>query len=186
MTPQLWVFAGPNGAGKTTIVDRYVSGRIPVVNPDAIARSFPGVGSEAERLLRAGRIAVAERSRLLGERRTFAIETTLTGHSELDLMRSAKTAGFKVTLVYIGLQSVGHSIGRVRVRVEEGGHNVPLPDLLRRFGRSLANLTIAADLADRVILIDNSAKRRRFLLSRENGRVKYSAAQLPAWVEPIR
>ena len=43
MKPQLWVIAGPNGAGKSTLADRYLAGRIPLINPDNIAR---------ERLLR--------------------------------------------------------------------------------------------------------------------------------------
>jgi predicted ABC-type ATPase len=32
--PQLWVVAGPNGAGKSTLVNKYLAGRVPLVNPD--------------------------------------------------------------------------------------------------------------------------------------------------------
>ncbi|MEK9499123.1 hypothetical protein V2H77_22210 [Photorhabdus sp. P32] len=38
--PQLWVIAGPNGAGKSTLVRRHLTGKLPVVNPDDIARKF--------------------------------------------------------------------------------------------------------------------------------------------------
>lgn len=89
MRPQLWVFAGPSGAGKSTLVDHHVGNRIPVVNPDTIARNLPSGLHDAERVIRAGRMAVAARSALLDERRTFAIETTLTGQSELHVMRAA-------------------------------------------------------------------------------------------------
>jgi len=180
--PQLWVFAGPNGAGKSTLVDRYVRGRIPVVNPDNIARSLPDSLDEASRSLRAGRLALRERSAYLTAQQDFAIETTLTGRSELELMRSAAKEGFKINLVYIGLRDVQHSIARVRERVGRGGHDVPLADLLRRFDRSLRHLPKAMALATRVILIDNSGRRPQFILSREHGRVKFAAQTPPAWV----
>jgi ABC-type branched-subunit amino acid transport system ATPase component len=57
--------AGPNGAGKSTL-DRYMAGRLPVINPYNIARELdPGLG-EGQRVLRAGRLAVAERDQIAG------------------------------------------------------------------------------------------------------------------------
>ena len=182
MTPQLWVFAGPNGAGQSTIADRYAAGRGPVVNPDTIARELPPDLDQLTRAVRAGRIAVRQRAALLEARQSFAIETTLTGHSELDLMRAAAAAGFKVNLIYLGVRDVQHSIGRVRERTARGGHDVALADLLRRFDRSLANLRVAMKFADRVILIDNSGRRRQLVLVREGDRVKYIASERPEWV----
>lgn len=184
MTPQLWVFAGPNGAGKSTFVERYVAGRIPVLNPDNIARQLPG-GSDAQRMIGAGRIAVAERQRLIAEHESFVTETTLSGKSELELMRTARTAGYKINLIYIGLGDVAYSIGRVRSRVESGGHEVPLVDLLRRFSRSLGNLPTAMALADRVLLFDNSGTRRQLLLSQEQDRLKFRATTPPQWALPL-
>jgi predicted ABC-type ATPase len=181
MPPQLWVFAGPNGAGKSTIADRYVRGRIPVVNPDNIARSFGTSTGEAGRTLRAGRIAVRERATLLVARRSFAIETTLTGHGELDVMRTARLAGFKVNLVYVGLRNVEYSLSRIEERVARGGHDVALADVLRRFDRSTANIPKAMALADRVILLDNSGKRLKLIHWREDGRMKYTAPAPPPW-----
>lgn len=35
--PQLWIFAAPNGAGKPTLAQRYVAGRVEIINPDNIA-----------------------------------------------------------------------------------------------------------------------------------------------------
>lgn len=183
MTPQLWVFAGPNGAGKSTFVERYIADRIPILNPDNIARQLPS-GSDAQRIIGAGRIAIAERQRLIANRESFVIETTLSGKSELDLMQTAATAGYKITLIYIGLGDIAYSIGRVRSRVESGGHDVPLADLLRRFSRSQANLPAAMALADRVLLLDNSGTRRQLLFSQERGRVKFRATDPPRWVLP--
>lgn len=182
MTPRLWVFAGPNGAGKSTIVDRYVGGRIAIINPDNIARTLSADLGDGARVIQSGRIAVRERSALLAARATFGIETTLTGRSELDLMRSAVTAGYQVNLVYVGLRDVGHSIIRVSERVRRGGHNVPAPDLLRRFDRSIGNLAMAMKIANhRVLLFDNSGRRRRLLFSSKAGRETYRSPTPPLW-----
>lgn len=186
MTPRLWVFAGPNGAGKSTIVDRYVGGRIPIINPDNIARTLSADLSDAARVVQSGRIAVRERAALLAARQTFGIETTLTGRSELDLMRAAVAAGYQVNLVYIGLRTVGHSISRVSERVRQGGHDVPAHDLLRRFDRSIGNLAVAMTIANhRVLLVDNSRNRRRLLFSRKGGRVKYRSPTPPTWATSV-
>lgn len=186
MKPRLWVFAGPNGAGKSTIVDRYVGGKIPVINPDNIARALSGPSAEAARVLQAGRLALRERTARLEARQTFGIETTLTGRSELDLMRAAVAAGYQVNLVYIGLRDVQHSIARVKERARRGGHDVPVVDLLRRFDRSVANLDQAATIANhRVIVLDNSGSRRRLVFTRIARRVKYRSPQPPLWAAAL-
>lgn len=180
------MFAGPNGAGKSTIVDQFVDNRIPVVNPDNIALTLPPNLSDGARVIQGGRIAVRERSALLAAHQTFGIETTLTGRSEIDLMRAAATAGYRVSLVYIGLRDVQHSIGRVSERVRRGGHDVPLADLLRRFDRSVANLRTAMSIANhRVLLIDNSSQRRRLLFSSNGGRETYRSPTPPTWAPPL-
>lgn len=181
MIPQLWVFSGPNGAGKSTLVDRYMAGRLLVINPDNIARDLDGHLSDGQRVLRAGRMAVADRENLLRAGVSFAIETTLTGKSEIELMRAAAAAGYKLNLVYIGLNDLALSIGRVISRVASGGHAVPMPDLVRRFSRSQANLPVAMGLAERVFIFDNSGTRRQLIFLREKGRVKFQAAELPTW-----
>lgn len=186
MTLRLWVFAGPNGAGKSTIVDRFVGGRIPIINPDNVARTLSPDLSDGARVIQGGRIAVRERSALFAARQTFGIETTLTGRSEVDLMRSAAAAGYQVSLVYIGLRDVRHSIGRVSERVRRGGHDVPLADLLRRFDRSVANLRTAMTIANhRVLLVDNSGQRRCLLFSSKAGRVKYRSPTAPTWATSV-
>jgi len=177
---QLWIFAGPNGAGKSSFVARYVRGRMPIVNPDDIALTLPKRHGEPA-VLDAGRVALAQREAYLAARQSFGVETTFTGHGEVNLMRRARIAGYYITLVFIGLSSVKLSEARVRTRVRDGGHNVPLVDLTRRFDRSMANLAVGLTIADRSYVIDNSGKRRRLLMSCENGQVKQVAKLMPAW-----
>ena len=64
--PQLWVAAGPNGAGKSTLTRRYLVGRLPIVDPDAIARELdPPDPTRVRVRVQAGREAIHQRRRLL-------------------------------------------------------------------------------------------------------------------------
>ena len=136
--PQFWVFAGPNGAGKSALVARFhLADRMKVVNPDTIAQLLNPAHPDAPAvMLRAGRMAAMERRALIQARQTHAMETTLTGHSELRVMADARAAGFKTTLVFLGLDDVFTSLARVRERVARGGHNVPSAIVQRRYARS--------------------------------------------------
>lgn len=131
---------------------------------------------------RAGVIAVRERERLLGTGVSFAVETTLTGASALQLMRRARARNYKITLVFVGLGRVDLSASRVADRVGQGGHDVPLDAIARRFPASLANLAPALALADRAYLFDNSEERRRLVLKYEGGAVTWRADRLPSWL----
>lgn len=182
--PQLWVIAGPNGAGKSTLVTRQLEGRMIVVNPDEIAKGIAGGYSfTSQQSLTAGREALKQRREHLKARRTFAVETTLTGKSALQLIDAAKTAGYKVNLIYVGLRDAMASMARVKMRVSRGGHNIAPKDIQRRYPRSLENLGVAAEKVDRLWLIDNSQRRRRLVLSREDQQVRYMSSRLPKWVE---
>lgn len=182
--PQLVVIAGPNGAGKTTLTGKFLAGRIPVVNPDDYAKQIdPANSGNPVVMLQAGRLAVKEREALLANRQSFAIETTFTGKSELDLMARAAEHGYKVNLVYIGLRTPQLSAARVAERVSRGGHPVPTKDIFRRFDRSTAQLNAALPVVNRAWVIDNSSDRRRLLFSIEAGRVKHLAKDMPTWAQ---
>ncbi|PKU26081.1 AAA family ATPase [Telmatospirillum siberiense] len=184
--PQLWVFAGPNGAGKSTLVRRYwVAARIPVVNPDDIARSIkPGHRGEAAIMFLAGKEAAKLRQEHLASARSFAIETTLSGHSELRVMEDARAAGFKVNLIFLGIAGPETSFARVRGRVRDGGHDVPVVDIRRRYARTMENLQTAFQLAHRSFVLDNQGKYRpRLLFVLDEGRPRRVARVLPGWAQ---
>jgi predicted ABC-type ATPase len=181
--PELWVFAGPNGAGKSTIADRYAKDRLPVVNPDNIARELPRTSAGGLDEREAGKRALIEREQRLAARETFAIETTLSGKSELNLMRDASAAGYKVNLIYVGIDSPELSAARVGERVQAGGHDVARQDTDRRYSRTMANLPEAMRMADRSVVLDNSGERHRLVLVREDNRTRYENPNFPPWAE---
>ncbi|WP_454882973.1 zeta toxin family protein [Sphingomonas oryzagri] len=180
--PQLWIVAGPNGAGKTTLVSRRLDLRIAVVNPDTIAQEIPRVDGRLDER-RAGEIAIERRNNLLARGADFAIETTLAGNSALRFLKTAKKANYKVTLVYVGLASADLSVQRVLDRVRQGGHAVPVTALERRYPDTMSKLAQAILLADRSYIFDNSSRRRRLLVIRDQGRTRYVAPDLPEWAD---
>ena len=177
MRPQLWIIAGPNGSGKSTLADRYIAGRIPVVNPDNIAFQNPGMSSVG-----AGKLAISTQNQLIASKRSFAWETTMSGNRELGLMQRAKDAGYKINLVYLAVRDPKASIMRVAERVAAGGHNVPDADITRRFHRSLENLPAALKIADRAYIFDNSGERRRLVLVRELDQTRRIVSNAPKWL----
>ena len=57
--PQLWILAGPNGAGKSTLANKYLAGRLPIVNPDVIAQALAPTDPHGTQVrVQAGREAV--------------------------------------------------------------------------------------------------------------------------------
>ena len=181
--PQLWVFAGPNGAGKSTLVDRFhVADRMTLVNPDTIARQLkPDDRDDTAIMFKAGRMAALQRRALIQAGQSFALETTLTGHSELRVMADAQAAGYKITLVYVGLADALISLARVRERVARGGHDIPGPIIMRRYCKSLANLRAAIELADRIFILDNTGARHRLLATIDRAQIRHQSPHIPQW-----
>ncbi len=68
-----------------------------------------------------------------------------------------KSQGYQIIIYYLKLKSVDLAIERVKFRVSQGGHNVPLEDIKRRFKRSWPNFeNIYNSLADVWVVFDTS------------------------------
>jgi predicted ABC-type ATPase len=182
--PWLWLIAGPNGAGKTTRGMRFLTRVEEFVRPDEIALGLsPGAPEAAA--LSAGREAILQTRRLLDLRRTFAIETTLSGRGYIDVARRAKSDRWNVGLIYVGVENPEIAIQRVSQRYAAGGHNVPAEDIARRFERSLANLPIFLQIAERAIVFDNSGQSAIRVLEVKNRVPQFVASDPPTWIRPI-
>lgn len=154
--PDMFVFAGCNGAGKSSLVEALDIELDRIINPDIFAREInPLEPRKAD--LSAGKLAIAAIRNCFEERKTFAVETTLSGKFILNQMAYAKRLGYKVHFYFIGLRDVQMHIDRVHTRVLEGGHHVATEDIIRRYDLSLANLRYGVELADTVIILDNSS-----------------------------
>lgn len=160
--PRCIVIAGPNGAGKTTFAREFLpkEGRIiHFVNADAIASGLSALKPELVSVT-AGRLFLRELDRLAAARTDFAFESTLSGLAHAVKLKKWKLKGYEIQIIYLSIKSPGLALGRIAARVEQGGHNVPRADVVRRFARSIANFRhVYKDLADRWTLYDNSGRR---------------------------
>lgn len=181
--PWLWLLAGPNGAGKTTFAPNLSAAIGQIIGPDAIATQLLPIAPE-KAALPAGREAIRHIREALKERRSFAVETTLSGHFHFQVARSARSQGWNIGVVYIGLRSPELAIERVRRRRRTGGHHVPATDVRRRYERSLRNLPFFFRLADAVFVLDNSSTKHRMkmVLEARRGKVTSRARKLPIWL----
>jgi predicted ABC-type ATPase len=55
---------------------------------------------------------------------TFALESTLSGRTYVNVFREARRLGYSIELHYLWLASPAQAIARVRQRVRSGGHKV--------------------------------------------------------------
>ena len=140
--PILYIIAGPNGAGKTTasfnVLPTLLNCR-EFVNADEIAKGLSPFDVESV-AIQAGKLMLERIDFLLCQKVTFAIETTLATGSYTKLVSKAKMLGFEVQLLFFWLKSPDIAYERVARRVQEGGHNIPLDVIERRYWRGLANL----------------------------------------------
>lgn len=180
--PVLHLLAGPNGSGKTTLAERVIGPvtHLPLVNADDIAaRRWPS--AQPEHAYDASALAAAERDRLIRERASFIAETVFSHPSKLDLVRSAREAGYRVVL-HVVLVPEDATVARVAHRVRRGGHAVPEEKIRARYRRLWPLLADARDLADVTYLYDNSSASHplRLIATYEHGEL-ISGEDWPAW-----
>ena len=188
--PQLWIVAGPNGSGKSTLVEIYSKylTKINFINPDEIARQIEPNNPTHPSLvtqLQAGKQAILLQKQYLKARQSFRIETTFSGNREINLMKEAKELGYKVNLIFVGLNDPKYNLDRVNERVNKGGHFVSPEDIVRRYSKSFDNLNNNYKLADRLYLFDNNSKKHRLVLSMEHKKLKRLSKELPNWSKSI-
>lgn len=154
-----------------------------VIDPDAEARVINPENPELVAVA-AGKIAIRRARGYLINNQSFAVETTLSGSTYLKMMRDARTAGYEINLIYVGIENVEINIGRVATRVSAGGHNVPDEDIRRRYERSLNNLPLAIELADNVSIYDNSTSAGyQRVLTIVQGEITQRVETLPNWLK---
>ena len=159
--PNLFIISGCNGAGKTTASFTILPEMLDCkefVNADEIAKGLSPFQPESVSF-QAGRIMVERIDELLNSGVNFAFETTLTTLSYLNTIKAAKEKGYSVNLLYFWLNDVNLAIERVKIRVSEGGHNIPEETIRRRYFRGIYNLTNKfTALCDYWIVINNSSR----------------------------
>ncbi len=138
----LTIMSGPNGAGKTTFAKRNFPDLIAkglFLNADHLADDM-NPDNVSKVAITAGKHFLNELDDRLRGDESFVIETTLSGKTLLRKIESAQQQGFVVRLIFLWLRTTELCDFRVKMRVTEGGHNIPFDDIIRRHARGLQNL----------------------------------------------
>ena len=194
---ELFIFAGVNGAGKSTFyINQLEGGGIYGlrINSDEIVREFGNWSDESDQN-RAARLAITLRREYMQRSLSFNIESTLSGKSIINFIKQAKQNGYKITLFYVGLESLQLCKQRVAIRVAKRGHNIASHILERRFNASFDNLVLAYNLCDIIYFYDNSQmianeKEQKFanltlVAIKENNELKRYTNKNISWFENV-
>lgn len=169
-TKKIRIIAGPNGAGKTTFATEFLPNEadsLTFVNADMIASGLNPFQPERA-AVQAGRLMLRLVESYVKRGETFAIETTLSGRSYARLIPTWQAQGYVVQLYFLRLPSPEMAVERVRLRVSQGGHNIPEDVVYRRFHAGWQNFQhIFRDIVDEWALHNSS---ETFPMRIEHGR----------------
>lgn len=158
--PNLYIIAGCNGAGKTTASFTVLPEMLncdEFINADEIARGLSPLNPD-KAAIEAGRLMLTKIDKLISKKKDFAFETTLATKSYTKTIEKAKLHGYEVTLVFFWLESVELAKERVKIRVTDGGHNIPEPVIARRYYSGISNLfKLYIPICDYWMLVNNSS-----------------------------
>ena len=171
----VYIIAGPNGSGKTTFAVKFLPeyARCPnFVNADLIAQGLSPFSPSAAALT-AGKLVLEQIHQFADKGVDFAFETTLSGKLYVNLLKSLKEKGYKIHLFFLWIPDTDLAISRIKSRVAQGGHDVPVQDVLRRFSRSISNFfKLYQSLADSWLLFDNAGVNPILIAECKHGKVK--------------
>lgn len=138
-TRHVVVVAGPNGAGKSTAAPALLNDALAVkefVNADAIAAGLSAFRPESVAIA-AGRIMLERMRSLASAGDNFAFETTLASRSFAPWLKTLRSSGYRVHLLFLWLRAPELAIQRVAERVRLGGHDIPEAVIRRRYTAGL-------------------------------------------------
>jgi predicted ABC-type ATPase len=168
--PNLYIIAGCNGAGKTTAsytILPEVLNCYEFINAAEIAKGLSPFKPD-NAAFEAGRIMLNQIQKHLETNVDFAIETTLSSKHYEGIIKQAQQKNYTVNLLFFWLPTIELAKVRVKKRVEDGGHNIPVDIIERRYKRGLYNFFhVYSLLVDRWILIDNTERIPKIIAERE-------------------
>ncbi len=166
--PTLIVVCGPNGSGKTSITKKILKHEwienCTYINPDEIAKDIFGDWNSPEAIFDAANYAKELRYNLLRENKSIIFETVLSSPEKVEFILMAKENGYFIRVFFVCTDSPTINASRIARRVIQGGHDVPIPKIISRYSKSIANCAFLSKEVDRLYVYDNSRENKEPLL----------------------
>lgn len=119
--------------------------------------------------------------KLFNTGQSFCYETVLSHPSKLAFFEQAKNSGYSSYLYFVCTDTWKLNVERVRLRVQDGGHDVDKGKVESRYFSSMKNFRRAAKMADSSFLIDNSIGFTR-IAELKKGVITYAVDPFPDWI----
>ena len=171
----VYVIAGPNGSGKTTFAKTFLPEYAKCdrfVNADLIAWGLSPF-SPSQVSIKSGKLVLEQIREYSESGVDFGFETTMSGVTYLKYFKMLKDKGYKINIFFLWIPSSQLAVARVKDRVLQGGHNVPIEDIKRRFERSPNKFFKEYRLlADKWILFNNAETTPRIIAKKQNAHIE--------------
>jgi predicted ABC-type ATPase len=106
----------------------------------------------------------------------------MSSPDKIDFMREAQACGYRTYLYFVATDDPEINISRVKLRVSQGGHDVPVDLVRSRYVRSIALLDDACAVCNRAYVFDNSGEAHELIAEISEGdELTVHAQALPAW-----
>ena len=169
--PVLIILAGSAGAGKTT----FYESKLKTVFPTLLkASASPLEQTETNRA----------RARLLKAGQPFVYQDATI---DSQIIQEAHDSGFDVKVFYIATEDPNLNMGRVLVRVNNGGAFASLARIPDDYAQSMKQLSDVKKVADDLMLFDNTAHGRghRLVAHFQAGELMKLARSVPKWAQKV-
>lgn len=167
----VYIIAGPNGSGKTTFAKTFLPEHAKCdrfINADLIAAGLSPF-SPRQVAIKSGKLVLEQIKEYSASGVDFGFETTLSGVTYLKYFKMLKEKGYKISIFFLWIPSSQLAIARVKDRVAQGGHDVPIEDIKRRFERSVDRFFKEYRLlADKWILFNNAETIPKIVAKKQN------------------
>lgn len=196
--PDLYIIAGPNGAGKSTAAEQYLPAKIfekyIPFDSDKLKRvkqrefylqvkSYKEAGKMADEFV--DNEFDKQYKAALESKDHFVYEGHFTEDASWELPKRFQAEGYKVRMIFMGLDSVEKSNTRVTSRAMQNGHNVHPADIERNYYGNLDKLNEHYAFLDELVIVEASTGDLKTIMKWDGKKVNVEIADsaIPEWVK---
>ena len=167
--PVLLLLVGAAGSGRSTVYETHLKTAFPKCLQNSAS---PLEQAETDQV----------RRRLLKVGESFVYVGNLF---DLEVIRDARTAGYETKAVYVATEDPNLNLGRVLIRVSNGGPFAPISRIAQDCAHGLRQLPKVKNLTDDLMLFDNTAHGRnvRLVAHVQYGKLVKLAREIPKWAQ---